>query len=193
MTKEIATLPPIEVLAPATPTSPRTGEPPRPAALWISSVLLHLASAALAGAYGWHWWQAAHSDTYGASARLIGWLEPEPGKWLSLLLEGIFALALVLAAGACSTIGYQSWIGRRWTRPASFAALTLTAGFAAILNHAAFIGLGLAVAGAALLWLPSLSTYHSHWEQLRAARQGGYRRPESIHYGPLARYHRGRT
>ena len=189
MTKEIATLPPIEVLAPATPTSPRTGEPPRPAALWVSSILLYLASACLAGAYGWHWWQAAHTDTYDTSARLIGWLEPEPGKWLSLLLEGIFALVLVLAAGACSVIGYQSWMGRRWTRWASFAALATTVGFAAILNNLAVIGLGLAAAGAALLWLPSLTTYYSRWEQLRAARPDGYRRPESIHYGRLARFH----
>ncbi|HMR48851.1 MAG TPA: hypothetical protein PKE40_06205 [Arachnia sp.] len=189
MSKEIATLPPIEVLAPGTPTSPRTGEPPRPVALWVSSILLHLASAALAGAYARHWWQAAHAETYGSSARLIGWLEPDPGKWLSLLLEGVFALALVLAAGACSVIGHQSWRGQRWTRPASVAAPIVAAGFVAILNDAALAGFVLAVAGAALLWLPSLTTYYSRWEQLRAAGPGGYRTPESIHYGRLARFH----
>lgn len=188
MTKEIRTLPPIEVLRQTTPTSPRTGEPPRTPALWVSAILLHVASAALAGAYGLHWWQAAHTETYAASARAIAWLEPEPGKWLSLLIEGLLALALVLAAGACSVVGLQTWNGRRWARTASPLAVALAAGFALALNDWAVIGLVLAAAGAALLWLPSVTVYLRRWDELRAIRQEGYRRPESIHYGRLPRF-----
>ncbi|MDF1489236.1 hypothetical protein [Tessaracoccus caeni] len=188
MTKEIQTLPPIEVLSRATPTSPRTGEPPRTAELWVSSILLHLASAASAGAYAWHWWQAAHPDSYATSARMIAWLEPDPGKWLSLLIEGLLALALVLAAGACSVVGLQTWNGWRLARKVSPLAVLLTGLFALALNQWALIGVGLAVVGVALLWLPGVTRYFVRWDELRSVKADGYRRPDSIYYGRLPRF-----
>ncbi|MEZ5084869.1 MAG: hypothetical protein R2722_00975 [Tessaracoccus sp.] len=188
MTKEIQTLPPIEVLHVATPVSPRTGEPPRTAELWGSSIALHLAAAALSGAYAWHWWLAAHPETYPTSARVIAWLEPDPGKWLSLLLEGLLALALVLAAGACSVVGLQVWNGWRWARTASPVVVLLAGLFALALNQPALIGVGLAALGAGLLWLPGVTTYLARWDEIRAQQVEGYRRPDAIFYGRLPRF-----
>ncbi len=113
---DIATLPPLEELQRGVARSPRTGEPPRPAVLGVAAVVLYLAAAGVAAAYGIHWWQAAHPETYPASARLIDWVDPAPGKWLSLTLEGVLAAAAVLAAGAPAVAGFQSWNGWRWGR-----------------------------------------------------------------------------
>ncbi|MHA6508509.1 hypothetical protein [Tessaracoccus sp. Y1736] len=184
----IATLPPIEELHGDVPRSPRTGEPTRPAVVLVSAILQYLAVAALAAAYGWHWWLAAHPDSYATSARLIEWVAPEPGKWLSLTLEGGFAAALVLATGACGVVGFHAWNGWRWTRWGGLAAVALAGGFAAILSDWAFIGLGLAVVGGALLFLPPSTRYFRHWEQVRAIRPEAYRRPSSIFYGRLPRF-----
>ena len=95
---EIATLPPLEELQPGVARSPRTGEPRRPAVLGVAAVVLYLAAAAVAVAYGIHWWEAAHPETYPASARLVDWVDPDPGKWLSLTLEGVLSAAAVIAA-----------------------------------------------------------------------------------------------
>lgn len=184
----IATLPPIEESDGDAPCSPRTGEPRRPAVVLVSAVMLYLAVAALAAAYGWHWWLAAHPDSYAVSARLIEWVAPEPGKWLSLTLEGFFAAALVLAAGSCGVVGFQAWNGWRWTRWGGVVAVALTGGFAVILGDWALIGLGLAVLGGALLFLPPTGRYFRQWDQVRAVRPEVYRRPSSVFYGRLPRF-----
>lgn len=184
----IATLPPIEESDGQALCSPSTGEPRRPAVVLVSAVLLYLAASALAAAYGWHWWLAAHPDSYPTSARLIEWLAPEPGKWLSLTLEGGFAAALVLAAGACGVVGFQAWNGWRWTRWGGVVAVALTGGFAVILGDWALIGLGLAVLGGALLFLPPTRRYFRLWDQVRAIRPEVYRRPSSVFYGRLPRF-----
>lgn len=186
--KQIATLPPIEELRNDVPLSPRTGEPKRPVPVAIAAVLLYLAATALAVVYGFRWWEAAHPETYPTSARLIEWVDPDPGKWLSLLLEGIFAAALVLAAGACAVVGFQAWNGWRWSRWAGLVALVLTGAFVAIIDNWALIGLGLAAVGTALLFLPQVGTYFRRWDQVRAEKPTPYRRPDRIQYGRLPRF-----
>ncbi len=186
--QEIATLPPIEELRNDVPLSPRTGEPVRPVVLFAASILHYLAVAALGVAYAMHWWAAAHPETYAGSARLVEWTAPEPGRWLSLTLEGVLAAALVLAAGAAGVVGYQAWAGGAWTRWGGWVAVALGAGYAVVLNDLAFIGVGLAAVGTALLLLPRIGRYFREWAQVRAQEPVPYRRPESITYGRLARF-----
>ena len=186
--KQIATLPPIEEVRGDIPRSPRTGEPKRPAILLISAITLYLAAAALGVVYVERWWRAAYPDSYPTSARLLIWTEPEPGKWLSLLFEGVFAGALVLAAGACAIAGFQAWNGWRWSKWAGLVALALTGGYVAIINNWAFMGLGLAVVGVAMTFLPAASRYFRQWDQVRAEQPTPYRRPAWIFYGRLPRF-----
>ncbi|HMR12441.1 MAG TPA: hypothetical protein PKE42_01785 [Arachnia sp.] len=185
---EIATLPPLEELQPGVARSPRTGEPRRPAVLGVAAVVLYLAAAAVAVAYGIHWWEAAHPETYPASARLVDWVDPDPGKWLSLTLEGVLSAAAVIAAGAPAVAGFQAWNGWRWGRWAGLLAVALTGGFAALTNGWGFVAVGLAVVGSALLWLPPVGRYLADWDRVRAGRPIPYRRPESILYGRLPRF-----
>ena len=51
---------------------------------------------------------AAHPDSYSSSAQLIQWLQPDPGMWLSLTLEGVLAIVATLVAGACAVAGFQA-------------------------------------------------------------------------------------
>ncbi|MHA6512862.1 hypothetical protein [Tessaracoccus sp. Z1128] len=186
--QQIATLPPIEELHGDVPRSPRTGEPRRPAVVLVAAVLQYVAVAGLAAAYGIHWWLAVHPASYPTSARLVEWVVPEPGRWVSLTLEGVLAALLVLAAGACGVVGFQAWNGWRWSRWGGLAALAPATGFAVALNDWAFIGLGLAVVAAGLLFLPPATRYFGHWEQVRSERPVAYRRPPTIVYGRLPRF-----
>lgn len=186
--KQIATLPPIEEIRQEVPRSPRTGEPPRPVLVAIAAVALYLAAAALAVVYGIRWWEAAHPETYPTSARLLEWVQPEPGRWLSLALEGVFASVLVLAAGACGVVGFQAWNGWRWSRWAGLVALGFVGGFVAIVDDWAFVGLGLAAIGVTLLFLPPVTRYFQRWAAVRAEQPAPYRRPSQIHYGRLPRF-----
>lgn len=186
--KQIQTLPPLEELKPSTPLSPRTGEPPRPVVAWIGAGAAYLAVACVMGVYALHWWQAAHPDSYAGSARLIQWVEPEPGKWLSLTLEGVLAAASVLAAGAVGVAGFQAWNGWKWSRWAGVIGLALMGGYAAVTSDWAFIAVGLALVTAVVAFLPPMRRYFARWSEVRAERPAGYRRPAWIFYGRLPRF-----
>lgn len=186
--KQIATLPPIEELRRDVPRSPRTGEPRRPVVLGVAAVLLYLAAAACLAVYGWHWWLAAHPETYHTSAWLIEWTSPDPGKWLSLTLEGALAAAVALASGAAGIAGFQAWSGRRWSRWAGLVAVALVGGFTALTSWWGLAAAGLAVVGAGLLFLPPVTRYFEQWAQVRAEQPLEYRRPERIFYGRLPRF-----
>lgn len=186
--KQIETLPPVEELRRVVPLSPRTGEPPRPALAFIAAATSYLAAGAVAAVYALHWWQAAHPESYPASARLIEWVAPEPGKWLSLTLEGALAGAAVISAGAVAVAGFQGWNGWRWSRWAGLVALLLVGGFAVVTSDWGFIAVGLALVTATTLWLPPMTRYFRHWHEVRTTRPPPYRRPERIHYGRLPRF-----
>lgn len=186
--KPIATLPPIEELNDEVPLSPRTGQPRRPAVLLAAAVLSYLAASALALSYAIHWWGAVHPDTYPTSARLIEWIDPDPGKWLSLTLEVILAAAAVLAAGATAVAGFQAWNGWRWARWAGPVAVALAGVFALVVNNWALIGMGLAAVSAALVFLPPVSRYLGQWDRVRSEQPERYRRPAWIFYGRLPRF-----
>lgn len=145
--KQIATLPPLEELQRAVPRSPRTGEPVRPALVGVAAVLLYLAVAAAAAVYGWHWWLAAHPESYPTSAWLVEWTGPKPGTWLSLTMESVLAAALAAAAGAAGVAGFQAWNGWKWSRWAGLVAVLLMGGFAAVTSWWGLIPAGLSVVG----------------------------------------------
>lgn len=186
--KEIATLPPLPVLRQDVPLSKRTGEPPRPWSVLVGLVLFCLAAAAVAAVYARHWWLAVYPDTYPSSARLIQWVAPDPGKWLSLTLEGVLALFLVLVAGACAVAGYQAWIGWSWARVISVVALVLTGGAVLLFDLWALVGVVLALLGTVCVFLPETTRYFRYFAAHRARLEETYRTPERIFYGRLPRF-----
>ena len=186
--KEIATLPPLPVLRGEIPLSKRTGEPPRPWSVVVGLVLFCLAAAAIGMLYGRHWWMAAHPDSYSSSAQLIQWLQPAPGMWLSLTLEGVLAIVATLVAGACAVAGFQAWNGWGWSRITAGVALALTACAVAVFDLFALVAVGLAGAGTLLVLLPSSQRYYQHFLMHRAQAATPYRRPAKIIYGRLPRF-----
>lgn len=186
--KEIATLPPLEELRDDVPLSPRTGEPRRPAAVMVAAVLGYTTVAAVAASYGWHWYRAAYSETYPISAHLIQWVQPDPGKWLSLTFEFVFAGLAGLAAGAAGVVGYHAWAGRRWTRWGAVVALALAGLQTALVNWWGVAAVGLVLVLGALLFLPPVNRYFAEWERVRARTSEGYRRPATVFYGRLPRF-----
>lgn len=186
--KQIQTYPPLPVLNNELPTSPRTGEPRRPVLAVLALVVFSLAAAGVAVTYGVHWWAAVHPESYPGSARLIQWVDPEPGKWLALTLEGVLAFVAALVAGACGIAGVQAWYGHRWTRWAGLLAVALTGALVALFDSTGFIPLGLAVLGAAILFLPPMSRFFRDFAIFRNVGTNPYRRPERIFYGRLPRF-----
>lgn len=186
--EQIATLPPMPVLTNETVTSPRTGEPQRPVVAVVALVALLLASVAVAVTYGLHWWAAAHPGSYPTSARLIGWVDPPPGKWLALTLEGALAALAALVAGACGVAAVQAWHGWRWSRWAGVVALVLTGALTALFDWTGLVAVGLALVGAALLFLPAMTRFFREFTSFRSTGRAPYRRPERIFYGRLPRF-----
>ena len=186
--KEIATLPPLPVLRRDVPLSRRTGEPPRPWSALVGLVLFCLAASAIAVVYARHWWLAVHPGTYPSSAHLVQWVAPEPGKWLSLTLEGVLALAVVLVAGACAVAGYQTWIGWTWARVISLVALALTGAAVVLFDLWALVGVVLALLGSVCVFWPDTTRYFQYFAAHRAKREETYRTPENIFYGRLPRF-----
>ena len=186
--KEIATLPPLPVLRQEVPLSKRTGEPPRPWSTLVALVLFCLAAAAIAVVYGRHWWLAVHPSSYPASANLVQWVSPDPGKWLSLTLEGVLALVAVLVAGACAVAGYQAWIGWSWSRPIAITALALTVVAVLLFDLWALPGAALALLGTVFVFWPDTTRYLRYCKAHRASSQETYQTPGNIFYGRLPRF-----
>lgn len=186
--KQIATLPPLQHLSDEVPPSPRTGEPRRPALVLVAMLVFLASAAATAVTYGHHWWLAVHPENYANSARLVQWVEPEPGKWLALTLEGVLAAVAALVAGVTGAVGFQAWNGWRWSRWAGPVALVLSGVVALLFSWVGFIAAGLALVGAALLFLPRVTVFFNRFEVHRGKRPPSYRRPHQVFYGRLPRF-----
>lgn len=186
--KPIATLPPLPVLRQDTAVSERTGQPTRPLVITAAHVILQLAVVGVVVAYGWHWYRAVFPETYPGSAHLVRWLEPEPGKWLSLTLEGVIAALVALVGGACGVAGFQACNGWRWSKWAGVVAVALTGALTAVVSWVGLAALVPAVLGTVLLFLPQSSAFFARFARHRAERPAPYRRPNSIFYGRLPRY-----
>ena len=185
---QIATLPPLPVITNELATSPRTGEPRRPATALVALVVFQLAAAGVALTYGLHWWAAVHPGTYPASARLIEWVDPVPGKWLALTLEGALAATAAVVAAGCGAAGFQAWNGWRWSRWTGLVALALTAALTALFNWSGLVAAGLALVGAVCLFLPPMTRFFREFATFRSIGHAPYRRPERIFYGRLPRF-----
>lgn len=186
--KEIGTLPPVETFIERLDLSERTGEPTRRWPVVASVVLGYLSGVASAGMYARSWWLAAHPDTFTASARLLGWVDPPPGKWLALLLVTLLAAVFAIMVAAPAIVSYNAWFGHRWTRVGGLVATAITAAGTVLFLDWGWIGVGLAGLSAALLWVPEATRYFEVWRRLRCpiARPRGADQP--VVYGPLPRY-----
>lgn len=186
--KEIATLPPLPVLKQHDAVSERTGVPVRPVTILVGHILLQVAVAGVVVAYGWHWYRAVFPETYPGSAHLIQWVAPEPGKWLSLTLEGALAALAALVGGACGVAGFQAWNGWKWSRWAGVIAVALTGVLVALMSWVGLAAVVPALIGAALLFLPRSTDFFSRFARHRTTRPLPYRRPDRIFYGRLPRF-----
>ncbi len=184
----IATLPPLPVLNGKEKLSPRTGEPPRPWNVAAALVSGCLAAAATAVTYGHHWWRAAHPETYLNSARLISWVNPAPGKWLSLTLEGVLAILAFLVAAAPPWAAFQGWNGWRISRIGTLVALGLTGLGTLLFSNLGFVAVALTLVSSTLLWLPATAKFCDAFDNHRSVTRKTWRRPQNIVYGRLPRY-----
>lgn len=195
----------IETLPPAasrparlTPLSARTGEPVRPWTIWVSALaFLGSAIAAVAG-LGLVMWDMAspfirEGDGYVKDDRFAraSWLSSlwvtEPGSGWRVLLAVAVTLIGFLVAATVAVVGFYAFRGYRWTRIGGLVAigvslLTLT------LNQPAWIAIGLAVLGAAPLWLPATGSYFDRWAQVRAPSVVFGEPVDHVFYGPLPRF-----
>lgn len=186
--KQIGTLPPLPKVEEHLDLSERTGEPTRRFPLVIAVILGYLSGVASTGMYAWSWWLAAHTDTFTASARLLGWVNPPPGKWLALLLVTLLAGLFALMVAAPAVVSYNAWFGYRWTRIGGLVSVAITIAGAVLFLDWAWIGVGLAALSAGLLWLPQIGNYFSLWEQVRRPVPRPRGSGDPIFYGPLPRY-----
>lgn len=186
--KEIATLPPIPKPEQLIPISEATGQPRRHPLVVAAVIVGYLSAAATAAMYGWSWWRAVHQDTFLASARLLAWVNPPPGKWLALTLVSALAAYAALMAAAPAIIGFNTWNGHRWTRIGSLVALAITIGGAVMFTDLGWIAVGFAVILTVLVWVPPVATYFTHWERFRAGPPKRPRPTGDVFYGPLPRY-----
>ncbi|RRD03686.1 hypothetical protein EII34_12810 [Arachnia propionica] len=186
--KEIATLPPLPRANGHLRLSQRTGEPTRPWTVTVALVVMCLAAAVIAVFYGRHWWLAVHPPEYPTSALLVEWIAPDPGKWLSLTLEGVLALIAFLAAGACGWAGFQGWNGWAFSRWAGLSAIVATGVAAATFSPLALVAVGLATLSTVLLFLPVTARFFRDFAEHRHVPVTGWRRPEQIFYGRLPRF-----
>lgn len=190
--KQIQTLPPLEELHDDLPLSRRTGEPRRIPLLLVSNALFYLAGALQVVVYGLHWYRAVYPESFGRSAQLIAWLDPEPGTWQSLALLASLAALLAATVASCGIAAFQSWNGWRWSRIAAIVAVAFTAASAALFEYThgvlGWVAVGLAALGAVLLWLPPLNDYFRLWKRFHDGTPLVAYRPERVYYGRLPRF-----
>ena len=186
--KEIATLPPLPRTNGHLKLSERTGEPERPWTVTVALAVMCLAAAVIAVVYGGHWWLAVHPPSYPTSAHLLVWIAPDPGKWLSLTLEGVLALIAFLAAGSCGWAGFQGWNGWAFSCWAGVSAIAATGLATATFSLLALVAVALAAIAKLLLFLPATKRFFRDFEVHRQVPSSGWRRPERIFYGRLPRF-----
>lgn len=186
--KEIATLPPLPVIAEVLSLSERTGEPRRHPLIVASVVTGYLSGAATTGMYALSWWQAAHQDSFAGSAQLLTWVNPPPGKWLALTLVAVLGAVAALMVAAPAVVAYNAWAGQRWTRIGGLIATAIVVIGTVLFSPWGWIAVGLAAISSVLLWLPPATQYFRQWQQFRWHQPTKRRAETPIMYGPLARY-----
>jgi hypothetical protein len=134
------------------------------------------------GAFAWWWWQAASVTGLNDSARLLGWVQPDPVSVSAVVLVMVIGLIALLMVAAAGVVAYNTWSGQSWIRVGALVCLAV-GGLSGLLNWwfmAALVPLALA---AGLLWLPAVGRFLRAMDQSRAIEL--VRVPTSdILYGP---------
>lgn len=182
--EEIATITPDQV-APIVPVNPKSGQPRRPASVWIGAAACLLAVAVTVVSLLWTYWNEI-GDFIGAA-----WLFGQFGEQPDILTRVVASIGLTLVAlviGVANAItGYYAWSGYGWTRIAGIVSGVLS--FAVLLiNPVGWAAIPLALLGAGLLWLPSSRAFFSAWTARRHPGVEFAPPVEQVFYGPLPRY-----
>ena len=181
----IGTLVPPPAAVVGVPIAPRTGEPRRPRVVAIATVLCWLAVAVTGAALLWVYWDAV--DRFAEASWLMGQFVTAPGSLERVLLAVAVTVIGILVGTANAILGYYTWTGYRWTRIAGLVSAALTFGVL-VLNQLAWLAIPVAVAGAALLWLPPAGAFFTAWTVRRHPEQVFAPPTVDVVYGPLARY-----
>ena len=181
----IATLVPPPEPVVGVPIDPRTGEPRRPLVVSIATVLCWLAVAVTGAAALWVYWDAV--DRFAQASWLMGQFVTTPGSLERVLLAVAVTVIGIIVGTANAIVGYYAWTGYRWTRIAGLVSAALTFGVL-VLNQLAWLAIPVAVAGAALLWLPPAGAFFTAWTVRRHPEQVFAPPTVDVVYGPLARY-----
>lgn len=185
--KEIATLPPLDLIEPTIPLSEATGQPLRHPVMVVGACFLYAAAAAALVSAGVAWWQSMDMAQFPTATKLIELTQPRPGGWRSIALVVLLGLLVVVLVATPAISGFNAWNGHRWSRIAALVSVPVAA-LGYLLNPIAWAGVPLAAIGAAILWTPSVGRYFSHWEAFRAAQVVHPADIVPVVYGTLPRY-----
>lgn len=185
--QQIGVLPPAAAGISTYPVSPRTGEPSRPVLLGVAVGLLVAGAVVAAVGLVKVLWDAATVTGYHTAARVLEWTKPNPVSFLTIVMVltvGAIGAAVVTAA---STIAYNAWNGRSWTRIGGLVAVAVSL-LTILLNPLAMVAMAPVAMGAGLLWLPQIGGYFAVWRAIRVAPQIRRGWAENVVYGTLPRY-----
>lgn len=185
--KEIATLPPLDVIESTIPLSEATGQPRRHPVMVVGACFLYAAAVAALVSAGVAWWQSMDMSLFPTATKLIELTAPRPGGWRSILWVVVLGLLAVLLVATPAISGFNAWNGHRWSRIAALASVPVAA-LGWFLNPVAWAGVPLAAIGAGILWTRPVDRYFSHWAEFRAGEVTTPPPPPHVVYGPLPRY-----
>jgi len=185
--KEIATLPPLDLIVPTIPLSEATGQPRRHPVMVVGILFLYAAAVLAMVSAGVAWWHSMDMARFPTATKLIEITAPRPGGWRSIVLVTALALVTVLLVATPSVSGFNAWNGHRWSRIAALVSIPVAA-LGWFLNPIAWAGVPLCVIGAGILWTQPVGRYFDHWATFRAGEVTLPPEPAPIVYGPLPRY-----
>jgi len=192
----IAALPPIEVIRPALPIDPHTGEPPHGATIGVAYSLFLLAAFAQAIGLGLAWWRAIHMDTFATAIRLFQWTNPRAGSFASIALAVSFVVLGVILVAAPAMTGYLGWVGRPAASWWALGTLCLMAAtfvvtpdsWQVIWANTAWLAAPLTLVGVIMLWLPQSRAALRAWQSFRYPSPSTPATGKPIAYGRMEQF-----
>lgn len=183
----IASLPPLPEAEHGLPISSATGQPRRSLVMVAGVTLLYAAAVLSVVALADAWWLTIHVKTYATSTELVRLWHTRPGGWRSIVAAVLMCLMGAAMTAAPAIAGFNAWNGHRWSRIAAwFAVLVGLLGL--LMGPWAWVTPVLSAVGAAILLLPPVGRYFSHWDRFRAGEPLPLRDASRASYGPLPRY-----
>lgn len=185
--KEIQTYPPLDEWEPAIPISEATGQPIRDKVMLIGAGFLYASSAVSAAALAWAWWRMINIESFHQSVKLLEMTTPRPGSWQSVVYAILICAIGAAMVTAPALAAFNAWNGHKWSRIAGAVAVGVSL-LAFLMNTLAWVAVPLAMIGAAVLWLPQVTTYFNQWARFRAVPPPEPLPFREVEYGPLPRY-----